>query len=306
MNTEPMADMIISDENLHGRTVRFAPSAMAMENYLYLLSAASCIISAQCALRERGGYLLIYAVSGAGYADMGERGAAISAREGIILRADCEITLSINRRESDFLELQIFRMDGVSFPAYFSQLTLPRTHRPTDKTTEIVRFRAEEGSLIDSAIRKLSDMTMMPEKPQGELVASTAMISLLTELIINRASDGGAARSMPRYIEGIMRYINEFYRRQITLDELAAEFNVSKFHLSREFKKYTGFSPNEYIISVRISRAKELLRYTGRTITEIAQITGCGDVNHFIQLFKSREKVTPAVFRRRWNHDGKP
>ena len=108
-----------------------------------------------------------------------------------------------------------------------------------------------------------------------------------------------------KVLHGIMKYINEYYRQQITLDELAAEFNVSKFHLSREFKKYTGYSPNEYVISVRLSRAKELLRNTARTITEIAQITGCGDVNHFIQLFKSHEKVTPAVFRRRWNREPK-
>jgi len=193
-------------------------------------------------------------------------------------------------------------------PIYYSQLTSERSGSSAEDAgwkNGFARFRTEEGSIVDSSIRRLSDIALLPGTAQSELLASTFITNILTELIVNHNPAEGGLKPMPRYIEGIMKYINNYYRQQITLDELAAEFNVSKFHLSREFKKYTGYSPNEYVITVRISHAKELLRNTAHTITEIAQITGCGDVNHFIQLFKNREKVTPAVFRRRWSPEKK-
>lgn len=309
-------NLLLPFEQIDGRNVRFSPSLLARENYLYLINAGSFTAEGECLIgNDMPGYTLIYTISGVGRVDMGERGCAIGSREGVLLNKNQSCRLSVDHRSGKPWQFYFFRMDGACFPVYFSQLMtsnaaflandmhLSAASRHGEPA--FVRFKAEEGSFLDSEIQKLAHVTMLQNSPQNELVASTAIISLMTELIVGRDPAEGALRPMPRYIEGIMKYINEYYRQQITLDELAAEFNVSKFHLSREFKKYTGYSPNEYVISVRINRAKDLLRHTGRTITEISQITGCGDVNHFIQLFKSREKVTPAVFRRRWNREAK-
>jgi AraC-like DNA-binding protein len=309
-------NLLLPFEQIDGRNVHFNTSPLARENYLYLINAGSFTAEGECLLGEdMPGYTLIYTLSGIGRVDIGERGCAIGAREGVLINKKPSCHLSVDHRSGQPWRFFIFCMDGACFPAYYDQLitshaafraderlfgSVPRHSGPA-----FVRFKAEEGSFLDSEIQKLAHVAMLQNSAQAELVASTAIISLLTELIVGGDPAEGAARPMPRYIEGIMKYINEFYRQQITLDELAAEFNVSKFHLSREFKKYTGYSPNEYVISVRINRAKELLRHTSRTIAEISQITGCGDVNHFIQLFKSRENVTPAVFRRRWNKDSR-
>lgn len=305
MTGETSGYLLKTDEGITERSLRFTPSALARENYMYLTSAGSFTLETEDTLgADSASHTLIYTISGAGRIEMDDRGCIVARREGVLLRAGVPARMSPDLRVGTPWEFIVFRISGQSFQAYYSQLTSLRGVRPGDEASAgFVRFRAEEGSSVDSEIQKLAGVIMMPQSAQGELIASTAIISLLTELIIRKDPTEGGMRPMPRYIEGIMKYINEYYRQQITLDELAAEFNVSKFHLSREFKKYTGYSPNEYVISVRLSRAKELLRNTARTITEIAQITGCGDVNHFIQLFKSREKVTPAVFRRRWNRE---
>lgn len=299
--------LLLPVEQLDGQEIRFFPSKLARENFLYLTQAGTFTTEGECLLNGSDtGYTLIFTISGAGHVNINERGCAIGVREGIFLVNGKPVRLCADRRASEPWSFLVFSMDGRSFPAYFSQLTAARPGFSGDALSgyaAFVRFKAEEGSDLDAEIAKLTRIIMAQDGTRSELIASTAIIMLMTELIVGRAPAAAAARPMPRYVEGIMKYIHENYRRQITLDELTAQFNVSKFHLSREFKKYTGYTPNDYLISVRMNRAKELLRHTGRTITEIAQITGCGEVNHFIQLFKSREKVTPAVFRRRWNRD---
>ena len=181
-------------------------------------------------------------------------------------------------------------MTGTSFGVYYNQFTA--AHKPV--------FTVPEGSELAAHLEALAKAAHSKSTPQSELIISTEIICLLTQLVLKTDESASSKHTMPYYIEGIMERINSGYKDHITLDSLAAEFNVSKFHLSREFKKYTGYSPNEYLISVRINHAKELLRHTGYSVGEISQLTGCGDVNHFIQLFKSREKTTPAAFRRHW------
>uniref|UniRef100_UPI003568068E helix-turn-helix transcriptional regulator n=1 Tax=Cohnella sp. TaxID=1883426 RepID=UPI003568068E len=72
------------------------------------------------------------------------------------------------------------------------------------------------------------------------------------------------------------------------------------YHLSKEFKCYTGFSPNEYLIHTRITRAKELLRFTDMPVAEIALSVGVDNVSHFINLFRDRETMTPLAYRKTW------
>lgn len=294
------------------QSISFSPGPATRENFLYLINAGTHTADGEYALNGLDdAYTLIYTLSGAGHVDLTDCGCSISGQQGVLLNRGRGCLLAGDNRPEEPWQFMHFQMSGASFPAYYRQLAASRasarqgeSSAPMSQEPPLVLFQTKEGSAADAEIHKLARAAMLQNNPHHELIASTAIISLLTELIVNGISSDSAARPMPRYIDGIMQYINDHYRQQITLDELAAEFNVSKYHLSREFKKYTGFSPNEYVISVRLNRAKELLRHTGRTITEIAQITGCGDVNHFIQLFKSRENVTPAVFRRRWHREG--
>ena len=66
------------------------------------------------------------------------------------------------------------------------------------------------------------------------------------------------------------------------------------------FSKYTGFTVKEYIIFARISHAKKLLKYTDKSVREIAEECGVNNVSHFINLFKDREGTTPYRYRNDW------
>ena len=271
--------------------IPFTPSNLAKQNYMYLKHAGARDgkVTAPYHLPLEDTYYLLYTYDGAGEIEYMDRRYTVGPGEGILidLKQSCTHWCAKGADTWDFIW---FVMSGSKFDIYYNQFAAAR--KPV--------FSVPEGSELAEHIDRLAKTSACKSSPQSEIIISTAIICILTQLVLNAGENTDDKRAVPAYIEGIMERINSDYESHITLDALAAEFNVSKFHLSREFKKYTGYSPNEYLISVRINHAKELLRRTGYSVGEISQMTGCGDVNHFIQLFKSREKTTPAAFRKHW------
>lgn len=101
-------------------------------------------------------------------------------------------------------------------------------------------------------------------------------------------------------IDKITIYIENHYMDDIVLEKVAEENNIDMYYLSRLFKNVTGFGFKEYLISQRLSRAKDMLINTDNSITEICMNCGYNNVNHFIRIFKDREKYTPLQYRK--NH----
>ncbi|PEJ47058.1 AraC family transcriptional regulator [Bacillus sp. AFS002410] len=97
------------------------------------------------------------------------------------------------------------------------------------------------------------------------------------------------------------RFIEKEYRSSLSLDRLAIEVGVSKFHLQRLFKKSTGFSPLEYATKLKMNEAARLLRETDETITEIAHNLGFKSSAHFSNMFRQHLHYTPSSFRKGLN-----
>jgi len=73
---------------------------------------------------------------------------------------------------------------------------------------------------------------------------------------------------------------------------------MSQYHFSRLFKRECGYSPHEYIILVRINRAKHLLKTTDLPVKIIAQNVGYQNVTTFTNAFSNRVGLSPSAFRR--------
>ena len=104
----------------------------------------------------------------------------------------------------------------------------------------------------------------------------------------------GAASDSIMYL---IKYMENNYTQKLTLDYLAEFACMNKYYLSKEFKKYTGFSPNDYLISLRINRAKQLLEGTTLPASKIAHEIGIHDINNFTNLFKKKTGLTPIQYR---------
>lgn len=103
--------------------------------------------------------------------------------------------------------------------------------------------------------------------------------------------------SMNTMIKAIVEYISVNFYKDLTLTSIAANFNVSPEHLSRQFKNNTGFNVIEYLTLLRIQQAEVLLQNKSLTITDIAFQCGFNDSNYFSTVFKKTTGISPRKFR---------
>jgi len=102
----------------------------------------------------------------------------------------------------------------------------------------------------------------------------------------------------------IVEYINETYASPLSLESVAKAHYVSPYHLSRTFKKITGFSFVEYVNTVRIREAQRQLRETGLKVTRIAENVGYENIGHFGRVFKELTRTNPLDYRKSARPDG--
>lgn len=99
-----------------------------------------------------------------------------------------------------------------------------------------------------------------------------------------------------RKISDIIHYINNNLAEPLSLDMLSKKFYISKYHLFREFKKYTGYTPHEYALHKRLIHSREQLK-EGSRISDICQSCGFGDYSNFYRSFIKVYGMTPKEFQ---------
>lgn len=98
-------------------------------------------------------------------------------------------------------------------------------------------------------------------------------------------------------LERVMDYIQDNLNQPISLHELARVAHQSVYHFSREFKRVTGKSPYQYILSQRLECAKKLLK-KNLSIAEVAYTVGFADQSQLARAFKSAFGFSPTEFRK--------
>ncbi len=126
----------------------------------------------------------------------------------------------------------------------------------------------------------------------------TVLLTLLMEE--GWSTERGAYNSKRRNLQVVKEYLDEHYREKIRLDTLSEKFYINKFYLTRIFKEQFGVSITDYVLQLRITTAKQLLRFSDKTVDEIALCCGMNDASYFSRMFKKIEGVSPGQFRRMW------
>lgn len=101
-------------------------------------------------------------------------------------------------------------------------------------------------------------------------------------------------------LAAVKSYLDEHYIERITLDELEARFFINKYYLLKIFKENYGSTISNYLIAKRITRAKQLLRFTKLTIDEIGCEVGMDGAGYFSRMFKKSEGISPKEYRKQW------
>ncbi len=161
----------------------------------------------------------------------------------------------------------------------------------------------------NSYIDKCSDRFDIPKKNLQNTILSLenempdksyvdTLISPLTRMLELAYTKSFDIKRPDNIIDEIIKYINRHYQENITLDRICKIFSKSRSSVSHTFKKETGQSFREYLVTVRLRSAKSLLLYSDLSVTEIAFSVGFNDSNYFSNTFKKYIGQSPGKYRK--------
>jgi AraC family transcriptional regulator len=99
-------------------------------------------------------------------------------------------------------------------------------------------------------------------------------------------------------VKRVVDYIEQNLDQDIGLEELSSNVDMTPDYLCRAFRKAVGMPPYRCLLGRRIERAKELLRSTDRSLTDIALEVGFSSHSHFTSAFRAAVGYTPANYRK--------
>jgi len=99
-------------------------------------------------------------------------------------------------------------------------------------------------------------------------------------------------------VNTLITFLNENYMHQISLDTISKNFYMSPAYISKVFKEEMGESPINYLIKIRLAKARKLLLEDGISIKATSTAVGYNDVYHFSKLFKKYYNVPPSKIRK--------
>lgn len=251
------------------------------DNYYYITATGHFICSSEY-LVERSEYpdpIIIYIMRG--FLSVESEGDRCKAGEGDIVLLDCQSAHKYYADpETEFVFLHFSGANSIEIAKnLIKQNNGPIFSGPLN-TRIMVTMSDTIGKLRDG-------------RPIPGVEISRRLYSILCFL----TSSGEASSEMNETISDAVNYIHEHISQELNVEALAARAYLSPYYFSRLFKKETGFSPMEYVTTVRLNMAKKLLRTTDIPVHNIASRLGYNSCGGFINAFTRKLGVSPGKFR---------
>jgi len=271
--------------------ILYTPSSFAKTSLIHLQEIGS--LQAQkphTNKRENlSSYLFFVVLFGSGTLEYNGSTHALQAGDCVFL--DCKKPYS-HRTSEDLWQLQWVHFYGPTMSNIYEKYT-ERGGRACFHPDDIAPFSALLHELYEIALSEdyVRDM-MIYEK----------LTSLLTLIMKESWHPENIRRSSPKKqnLQNVKDYLDTNYKERINLDNLAEMFFINKYYLSRIFKEQFGVPINNYLLQIRITHAKQFLRFTDDSIETIGVECGMGDPNYFSRMFKKVEGISPREFGKQW------
>ena len=285
-------ESLFQGTSVKSNRVIYTPSSFAKANLLHLqeageLQALQPHTSSRSGLRS---FLFFLVTEGAGTLDYDGLRHSLSAGDCAFI--DCRKAYAQSSSEDNLWSLRWIHFYGSSMSGIYEKY-VERGGRPV--------FRAERG---DPFLGLLTELLAIAgsEDYIRDLRINEKITCLLTAIMEKswHPERTSPARSKKQSLQQVKAYLEEHYREQITLDMVAGQFYLNKFYLARSFKEQFGTTVLGYLNQIRITHAKQLLRFSGRTAETIGREVGIPDPGYFSRVFKKVEGVSPGEYRRMW------
>lgn len=171
-------------------------------------------------------------------------------------------------------------------------------NRPIGEHNKIT-LNEQEKTRLTELFAKYNDCIKHP-CPESPVLKLGCLLEILVSIqrSFNRNQenqDRDRGMDLPPKLAPILAYLDQHLVEDLSLERLEGLFYISKYHLSRLFKKHTGSTIHEYIVYKRIALAKTLLR-EGRSVTEASMDAGFNDYSGFLRMFKKKVGVLPKHY----------
>ena len=232
--------------------------------------------------------IVILLAGRANYAVEGERYALLPGDFVLVGRG------SIHRPETDpetFYERMIL---------YISPEFLQTLGTETCNLEDCFRRAQQEFRYVYSGGGSIKALLLQLEQSLAETEYGAELLqrALFTEFMVKlnrltQRSPGVSAASGDPKIVALLQHINLHLTEPLPIEDLAAQFYISKFHLMRRFKQETGYTIHSYIAEKRLLLARELLR-SGKSVQESCEKSGYADYSTFARAYRKRFGCTPS------------
>ena len=172
----------------------------------------------------------------------------------------------------------------------------PRVRNLMDNHGACVEFE-DSGTVVLSALRNLLSFTSFPPE-QRDLQTTLTLCAILGGISASTDEESARRRCYSPRVRKAMDYIDDNYMFSISTEDIARIAGVHVGHLHRIFPEETGMRIGEYLIHLRIERAKTLLMHTDIPCSSIATRIGISSQQYFCRLFKKETGLSPQEYRK--------
>ena len=234
---------------------------------------------------DKESYLLFYTVAGAGLIEQGVQQVELPAGSALLLNCRTPQSYCTAPGQQSWQHTWV-HLDGAGVA------NLAETLLPQNRLTPVRVSAWEMQPLFDTIFAEWDRGTVAAQIETG------LTLHRMLALMAARLLAGDASRSNRALIEQATGYIRAHYAEPLSLDALLAQTPVSKSWFLRLFRQYTGTTPYNFLLSTRITRAKELLVLTDFAVSEIAHQVGFGDESNFSTRFTAMVGQSPQQYRK--------
>jgi AraC-like DNA-binding protein len=198
--------------------------------------------------------------------------------------------------EKGKLEIKLTKL-----PKYSGDMTI--SINILDEENEILDWflKRKASTAIVRRTSKIDYMLWKLNTNEPELVKEQLLIDLLNQVRFETSPNSRNDRINAYSLKSIDR-AKDFmlcnFQKKLRITDIASSAFLSPFHFCRLFKKLTGISPYQYLITIRLEEAKNLLQQ-GQSVSETAFNTGFQSLDHFSHAFAKYEKIEPSKVRKR-------
>ncbi|WP_417506404.1 AraC family transcriptional regulator [Marinomonas gallaica] len=161
-------------------------------------------------------------------------------------------------------------------------------------------FRIQDAVFNDPLVKqKIMRLAQLIELNHATVSEYESLLFELTEQLVRYQSKQSLLPETrrQRLLDQAKEYLQEHYQEEVSLDDLCQVACMSKYHFLRSFKAYTGMTPHQYWLNVRIHRGKQALR-AGVSVMNVVDQLGFNDLSHFNRRFKPVFGMTPRQYQR--------